>query len=57
MKKWKNRILGVIGLMSFLVMMSECDDTITFISSHLIATGIFILTIYLASKNSRKNDL
>ena len=41
LKKWVRQILVVIGLIALIVMASECDNTIVFILSHIIAGAIF----------------
>lgn len=48
-----NVVLGIIMIIAMLVMMSEQKDTITFIVSHLVAMGIFILCGLVIVENSR----
>ena len=43
MRKWFENVILFIGGMALLVAMSECDDMLIFITSHLIA--ILVLSV------------
>ena len=48
----KNNLVKVVMVICLLIMMSECEHTGTFVLSHLISLGIFILGgIYLTQEN------
>lgn len=49
-KKWFSYLLGFIAFFSFCIMGSDCEDLNVFIISHLIATGVFILTMTLLNE-------
>lgn len=50
LKKWFSITIKILMIISFLAIMSDCDDLKTFIFAHLIAIGIFVLGAILTSK-------
>lgn len=44
LRKWVKVVLGIISVISFMVMVSECESTLWFIIGHLIACGVFTLS-------------
>ena len=44
LRKWVRVILGIIATISFIIMASDCENTATFILSHLVACAIFALS-------------
>lgn len=53
-KKWVMVALAIINVISFITMVSECEDELMYLTSHLIAGGVFALTIMLFNKYGRK---
>lgn len=43
LRKWFEYTLVILTFVSMLVMISECEDTLVFIISHLVATMIFVI--------------
>ena len=43
LRKWFEYTLVILTFVSMLVMISECEDTLVFIISHLTATMIFVI--------------
>ena len=44
LRKWAKAVLGIISVLAFMVMASECESTLWFIIGHLIACGVFTLS-------------
>lgn len=53
LRKWVEYLLVVVAFLSFCVMGSECDDTMIFIVSHLIATITFGISLTIISEYGR----
>jgi len=53
LRKWVEVVLILIGIVAFVVMASDCEDMMTFIISHFIASGIFILDCCLLEEYAR----
>ena len=56
MKKWKfkgwvRNVLRFITILSFIIMLSDCDSSILFVISHLVASVVFVTTISLLEKH------
>lgn len=54
--KWVVYLLRTIAILSFLVMMSEYQDTKIFIISHLVAMILFIVSVIILEKNNKESD-
>lgn len=50
LRRWFSITIKILMIISLLVIMSDCEDLKTFIFTHLIATGIFILGTILTMK-------
>lgn len=53
LKGWVKVILTIIAMLSFCFMASDCDDILIFLSSHIIATTTFILSVGILEKYNR----
>lgn len=51
LKKWVVWLLAIISTLAFFIMASDCEDMITFIISHIIATLVFGLCNYVLIRN------
>lgn len=56
-KKWVMVVLAIINVIAFMVIASDCENELTYLVSHLIAGGVFALTIMLFNKYGRKGWL
>lgn len=56
LRKWVEYLLGAIMFMAFCIMGSECEDLMLFITSHLIAAGVFVLCGMVIIKYGREQE-
>ena len=47
LRKWVKILLTVICMACIIIMASECEDTFTFIVSHLLSAVVFSLNAHL----------
>jgi uncharacterized membrane protein HdeD (DUF308 family) len=50
LKRWVKVVIEIILGISFIFMISECEDTAQFIVSHILATFIFIGCMLILTK-------
>lgn len=50
LKKWVEYTLVSINTIMFFVMASDCESTMTFITSHVIALSVFSFNAYVLAK-------
>lgn len=51
LKRWVVWLLTIISTLAFIIMASDCENTSTFIISHIIAALVFALCSYVLIKN------
>lgn len=42
LRKWVQTLLAIIGIMAFLVLTSDCENTVTFIVTHIIGAVVLL---------------
>ena len=50
LKKWVEYTLVSINTIMFFIMASDCESTLIFMTSHIIALGVFILNTSLLAR-------
>lgn len=56
MKRWVEVVLEIIAFICVLICMSECDDTSTFIISHILGGIILVLIGMMFMSYGREGD-
>ena len=56
MKRWVEVVLIIVAFICMLICMSECDDTSTFIFSHILGGIILVLIGMMFMSYGREGD-
>ena len=55
LRKWVEIILIIIGLFMFLIIMSDCENTLIFLVTHFIASVILLLIGFIFATYGRRS--
>lgn len=52
LKKWVEKLLIGISFIAFMILVSDCENTLLFVISKIISLGVIIVNAIILSKNN-----